>query len=459
MTERWPADHVEAMAPDAAAAVAARSLAVPHRWSATGSDGAGVWGECRGSLAEPYQVAVELATPAFRCSCPSRKLPCKHALALLLLWAHGHVPTASPPPFAATWMAGRAAAAEAAARREGAPVAQQDGDEATKRSAPPRPDGGDGPPPPSAERERRAAAGLAELDRWLTDRVRGGLTDPSLARRDTWDEVAARLVDAQAGSLANRVRRLAGAVGTSPGWHEHVLAELGVVHALCRAGARTAALPDDLADGVRTAVGWTVRQADVLASTPVDDRWHVAGRSDTLEDRIVVRRTWLRGATTRRWVLLLSFAAYGQSLGGEPVPGTCLRAAVHPYPGAVRLRALLGERQGEPTPDPAGPPAATVAGACDEIGAALALEPWLERHPVTLRAAPTLHEGRWVLTDGGGHLPLAPADEGLPMLVAVSGGRAVPITCEWTPAGLVPLTVHDGDGDGAVDVGPRGGFS
>lgn len=455
-TERWRPDHVEAMAPDAAAARAARSLAVPHRWSATGADDAGVWGECRGSGAEPYQVAVELATPAFRCSCPSRKLPCKHALALLLLWAHGHVPTAAPPGFAATWLAGRAAAA-AAARREGAPVGREEGEAATRRAPPDRGERGDGPPPPSTERERRTGAGLAELDRWVTDRVRAGLTDPALARRDTWEEVAARLVDAQAGSLANRVRRLAGAVGTSPGWHEHVLAELGVVHALCRAGARTAALPADLADGVRTAVGWTVRQADVLGSTPVDDRWHVAGRSDTLEDRIVVRRTWLRGSSTRRWVLLLSFAAYGQSLGGEPVPGTSLRASVHPYPGAVRLRALLGERQGDPEPDPLGPPAASVTGACDEIGAALALEPWLERHPVTVRAAPTLHEGRWVLTDGGGHLPVAPGQEGLPVLVACSGGRPVRVTCEWTPAGLVPLTVHAPGG--AVDVGPRGGFS
>ena len=44
---------------------------------------------------------------------------------------------------------------------------------------------------------------------------------------------------------------------------------------------------------------------------------------------------------------------------------------------------------------------------------------------------------------------------GLPVLLAVSAGGPVDLTVEWTPTGLVPLTVF-GDGDGvAVDIGPR----
>ena len=70
-------------------------------------------------------------------------------------------------------------------------------------------------------------AGLTELDRWLDDRMRTGLADPALAKYSTWDDLAARLVDAQAGSLANRIRRLAGLVGASTDWQRDVLAELG----------------------------------------------------------------------------------------------------------------------------------------------------------------------------------------------------------------------------------------
>ncbi len=130
----------------------------------------------------------------------------------------------------------------------------------------------------------------------------------------TWDELAARLVDAQVGSLANRVRRLAGMVGAAPGWHEALLAELGVLHLLARAGRRVPDLPADLGDGVASAIGWQVRHASVLAGVPDTDVWQVLGRSDRREDRIEVRRIWLRGRQSQRWAMVLSFAAYQQSL-------------------------------------------------------------------------------------------------------------------------------------------------
>ena len=60
--------------------------------------------------------------------------------------------------------------------------------------------------------------------------MRTGLADPALARYGTWDDLAARLIDAQVGGLANRVRRLAGGVGAHAEWHQQVLAELGVLH-------------------------------------------------------------------------------------------------------------------------------------------------------------------------------------------------------------------------------------
>ena len=104
-----------ALAPDAAVAHAARGLAVPTTWSNLGSDDVGVWGLYRGTSAEPYEVMVDRAGPAWRCSCPSRKVPCKHTLGLLLLWAEGNVPTTVRPERAASWLAARAAAAAAEA--------------------------------------------------------------------------------------------------------------------------------------------------------------------------------------------------------------------------------------------------------------------------------------------------------------------------------------------------------
>lgn len=458
MTERWRPEHVLALAPDAAAAAAARGMATPSRWSAAGADDVAVWGLCVGSGAEPYQTVVDRSELAYRCSCPSRKLPCKHALGLLLLWANGHVPEGARPAHAAEWLARRAE------RAAGRPARQADPEPADEPN-PTRPSRAGGEPVPrrdgaadkrAMERAARVAAGLRQLDRWLVDRMRAGLTDPSLARYATWDAVAARLVDAQAPSLANRVKRLAGAVGTRPGWHEHVLAELGVLHLLARGGARLHELPSDLAAGVRTAIGWAARTDDIRAGAPITDHWHVVGRSDILEDRIVVRRTWLRGDTTRRWAMLLGFAAYGQALDSAFAVGTLVHADLHFYPGAAPLRALTGVVHAAPELDAVGPPASSIAGACDEVGMGLAAEPWLERHPMTVEATPVHRGGRWVLTDHTGSLALAGTPEALPTLVACAGGRPARVTAEWTVAGLVPVAVH---GElGAVDVGPREAF-
>ena len=97
-----------ALAPDPSSQGAGRSLSTPTPWSGTGAFDSLVWGLCRGSGSRPYQTVVDLDGPAYRCSCPSRKFPCKHALGLLLLWAADGVPDADEPAdFAAAWAATR----------------------------------------------------------------------------------------------------------------------------------------------------------------------------------------------------------------------------------------------------------------------------------------------------------------------------------------------------------------
>ena len=76
------ADQILRLAPDASAAKAGQGLSTAHKWRALGRRETIVWGECQGSGKEPYQTQADLSEPAFRCSCPSRKFPCKHGLGL-----------------------------------------------------------------------------------------------------------------------------------------------------------------------------------------------------------------------------------------------------------------------------------------------------------------------------------------------------------------------------------------
>ena len=107
MTGRWSIEQVEAVAPSAAAMSAARPLATTARWHGLGADERAVWGSFHGNSAEPYDTIVDHATVGFSCSCPSRRIPCKHTLALLILWIGGHVVDAAPPASVAAWMARR----------------------------------------------------------------------------------------------------------------------------------------------------------------------------------------------------------------------------------------------------------------------------------------------------------------------------------------------------------------
>lgn len=475
MTVRPTPEQVLLLAPDRQAAAAAVEVADAANWSAAGCDDQAVWGQYIASSAEPYEVSIELTVPAFRCTCPSRKLPCKHCLGLLMLHARQGVQPARRLPFVEAWLQRRAireaALREALAEPDEppqphvAPDVAVDGDEAAAvgdaalgATAPAEPVG----PDPQREKRRteraeRMRAGLIEFDRWLADRVRVGLAAAELAQPDTWDRVAARLVDAQCGGLANRVKRVAARVGQHQQWHHDVLEELAVLHLLVNGALRTASLPAHLADGVHAATGLTTLQADVLAGVPSTARWQVVGESRVREDRITVQRTWLRAVDPTgaaepplpTWAMVLSFGTFGNELASEYAVGTEFDADVHWYPGATPLRALVGRMHSPHEPSTLAPIAFTVERAIDLAGWVLATEPWLERSPLCISAVPVpLGDGRWVLADRTGAVPVVPGFWRLAELVSISGGRPVTVMGEWSADGFQPLTVWADTGGG-----------
>lgn len=460
MAVRPTPEQVLLLAPDRAAAAAAATAADPGAWSLAGCDDDAVWGQYVATSAEPYEVAVDLGGPAFRCTCPSRKVPCKHCLGLLLMLAQQHVAPAKRLPFVQQWMQRRDRHPTARAA-EAVPDVQGAGDDEVAVEADAagvRTGVRGGAHDPQREQRRldraeRMRAGLLELDRWLADRVRTGLAASELADLDTWDRLAARLVDAQCGGLANRVKRIATRVGQHARWHEDVLEEMAVLHALAQGALRTSTLPVDLADGVHTAAGLTTAKDDVLAGVPSTAVWSVLGESRTREDKITVQRTWLAtqgagadGVVRTTWAMLLTFGAFGNEVTTEHHVGTALDADVHWYPGAVALRALIGRRHDEPFPAPS-PSPHSVDAAVAAAGWAMAAEPWLERYPVLVRVVPLPEgNGRWVLADHTGAMPIVPGFWRLAELVAMSGGSPITVMGELGADGVLPLTVWSAGG-------------
>ncbi len=208
---------------------AATALAGTRTWLAVGADSAAVWGSCAGE-GQLYQTVVDLTSPpAYACSCPSRKVPCKHALALLLQWSDGLVPAGTPPPFAAAWLDARASRKVQPEPAE--PVVGPVSWPIRRR-------------PPSVP--RLVPSGWPEGSMSWTS----GCATRYAAASQVWnragyahfDTMAARMVDAQAPGVAGMLRSIP-AEFASAGWPSRVLEQLGALHLLIQAHRRLDDLP------------------------------------------------------------------------------------------------------------------------------------------------------------------------------------------------------------------------
>src|SRR5215203_2532135 len=371
-------EDVAALAPDAKVAAAGRKLGAPKSWESPGRSDDALWGECRGSAV--YQVRVDLSDLAVKCSCPSRKHPCKHGIGLLFLHLETPLPTAPAPDWVTDWLASRAASTKArksaGKRKEAVPDPEAKEKRARKRLS-------------------RVAAGLEALDLWMEDLVRGGLAQAGMRPPSFWERQAKRMVDVQAPGVAARLRRLSGLPNTSPDWPEKLLGGLGRLALLSEAFRRLDALEPSLAESVRAEVGISLSQEEVLErGEKVADGWIVLGQRTVEEGRLKVRRTWLLGGETRRYALILQFAAAGAPFAEGFVSGTAVRGELAFYPGAYPLRAVVRSRSSGGNRVEKLPGHKTVEAFLDHSSRVTARQPWLERLPATL-------EGAVLLLDGG----------------------------------------------------------
>src|SRR4051812_32390327 len=172
------ADQILALAPDAGSAKAGQGLASRRKWLALACSDRAAWGECQGSAREPYRTQIDLDEPAFRCSCPSRKFPCKHGLGLFLLLANepATFDQGAPPPWVAEWLDRRAQSAQP---REQKAAPTPAADPQKKRMA--------AQAKTAAAREAKVAAGAEELGRWLRDLIHQGLAGAQSRPYSFWE--------------------------------------------------------------------------------------------------------------------------------------------------------------------------------------------------------------------------------------------------------------------------------
>lgn len=433
----WTSEQVLALSPDAGSTKRGKSLANVSKWPLLGHSDQAVWGECKGSGKTPYRTQIDLSEPAFRCSCPSRKFPCKHALGLFLLLAE-QVDAFSndlPPDWVTEWLETRSQAAtrkQAKQKKAAAdPVAQAK--RAEKRTA-------------------KVAVGLEDLTRWLEDIIRQGLAALPNQPYSFWDQAAARLVDAQAPGLARRVRALGSISHSGQGWPERMLKALGQLHLLVESYNRLESLSPAMQAEVRSQIGWPQSQDDlrlrVEKSDPlvdcIADTWKILGKVVIEEDRLQMQRTWLWGLESQKSALVLNFAHGRQPLDVSLIPGASFNGKLIFYPGTGLQRAFVELKEDTtPTPPPKG---TSIEKAIQQYAHALSQNPWLERFPLTLgQVLPHPRDNGWWLQDAAQQiLPIAPSFQKAWELLAISGGYPVTVFGEWDGTVFMPLSLWSG---------------
>lgn len=318
-------DQIYALAPDEASKKAGRDLAAPAKWVTKGINEQALWGECQGSGSKPYQTQVDLTAIAFKCSCPSRKFPCKHGLGLLLLCARqpGLFANSDMPAWVGDWISKRSEKEEKKTEKAEKPV-----DEAAQAKR-------------QQSREQKVSGGISELLIWIKDIIRNGILTVPEKGGVYWDNMARRMIDAQASGLAAMVKNLGATNFWNEGWQSSFMDKLLQLYLVAESYQHLPAINPLLQQNIRSAIGFTVNQEELKKQNGITDTWLVIGKESREEQQITVDENWLYGIKSNQYALVLQFIARGQVGQLSLSSGMYLDAELNYFPSAIQYRAII----------------------------------------------------------------------------------------------------------------------
>jgi hypothetical protein len=418
-------EQVLALAPDDSSRKAGKGLSSASKWVTKGANESALWGECQGSGSKPYQTQVDLQGMAFKCSCPSRKFPCKHGIGLMILYAQQPEAFTSnePPAWVSEWLSKRE---EKEVKKKEKPVNEA---AQTKRQL---------------AREQSVEDGMAELLLWIKDIVRNGIIGIPEKDPSYFLNMSRRMIDAKAPGLASLVRSAGNLNFFRDGWQTE-FTDLLVRMYLLIAGYTNKQSPELLED-LRTAIGFTQSQEELREQKGVADTWLVLAKQTEEEDALTIERNWLYGINTRQYALVLQFSAMNQPMMYNLLPGMFLQGELVYYPSAQPLRALIKSQNAitNTTPVTGYNNWVEVAERETDINSKLPLS--AARPFMVQQVRPVQHEGTWWLADSNNDLvKVKESFTGMYKLLAISGGLPLNLAVLGNENNYEPLGIWSGN--------------
>ncbi len=326
-------EQIKTLAPTPAAYNAGKKLSSENSWQNFGKSDRALWGEIKGSGAKPYYTQIDLGSVAFKCSCPSRQFPCKHAIGLLLLHSQDpdNIPSISEPEWVSSWLVKRLERQE---KKEEPKEISSEGDEKSLQNK----------QKTQAKRLESVRLGVDELELWLKDLIRIGILDLPNKSSQYFERVAARMIDAKAPGLAGWVHTLKNLDFSNQKWEDQALKIIGKLYLLLQTFKNYDQLDPLWQITVRNLSGWSQSSKELMANADaetVKDNWLVVGQITEEADGLSVQRSFLIGAEKNQSALILNFATRFSTFESIIVPGVMMEAELAYFPSVQPNRAIV----------------------------------------------------------------------------------------------------------------------
>lgn len=331
---KFSESQIRSLAPDEASMKAGKGLSSKNSWVTIGQNERVLWGEIKGSGAKPYQTQIDLLNIAFKCSCPSRKFPCKHGIGLMLVLASDpNAPTQTDEPsWVSEWINKRVVKSEQVIVEKIYTEEELSKLEKGKEKR-------------AEERAMAVEDGVAELTLWLKDLIKSGLIHLPNKDLSYFNKTSARMVDAKAPGLASWVKSLSNLdYASGSKWQVEALQIISKTFLLLDAYKNLGHQTDELQTTIKNLIGWSQSPKDLLAddAQPIyKDVWVVLGQEEKINDDIIVQKTWLLGLQTNEKAMILNFATKFSPMPISVMKGSILEAGLVFFPGETRQRAVI----------------------------------------------------------------------------------------------------------------------
>ena len=324
--------QVESLAPKPTAYKAGEKLSNDQLWKTHGLSDRAMWGTIMGSGSRPYFAQIDLQELAYKCSCPSRQFPCKHALGLMLMYAKvGREDLQTEPEWVEDWVNKRRKSAEPK------PEVELTEEEVEKRQV--------AKEKRVEDREALVDAGVQELELWLKDLLRAGLLELPNKPVRFFESMAARMIDAKASGLAGWVKALGKLdYGTQGNWYKESCAIIAKVNLIIQSWKNRAQLTEAWQDSIKNLIGWSQAPKELLSDDTayaLKDYWLVLGQERITNEGITVQRTWLYGLKNGKAMLDLTFGTSFSPLENSFIPEKILKAEVAYFSAHLPQRGIV----------------------------------------------------------------------------------------------------------------------